>query len=147
MELDLAASQRRLQQRTKEVSEKAKRQLEKERIARERQASRQAALEEEQRARRLAQVAADEEARTDRAARHVGRRQQRPRRGAQTPTHPPHPLPAQERLRVEAEVAANAGVVYRAQLLAVPAPASIAADKGIKRAADKVPRSSPPSLP
>ena len=50
----------------------------------------------------------------------------------------------QERRRHEAEVEANNGVFWRAQLLAVPAPEGIASDKGIKRAADKVP---PPLLP
>ena len=44
----------------------------------------------------------------------------------------------QERRRHEEEIEANNGVFYRATLTAVPAPESIAADKGIRRAADKV---------
>ncbi len=44
----------------------------------------------------------------------------------------------QERRQHAAELEANNGVLYRAQLAAVPAPESIAADKGIRRAADKV---------
>ncbi len=44
----------------------------------------------------------------------------------------------QERRRYEEEIEANNGVFYRATLTAVPAPESIAADKGIRRAADKV---------
>lgn len=45
---------------------------------------------------------------------------------------------SQERRRHEEELEANNGVFYRATLTAVPAPESIAADKGIRRAADKV---------
>jgi hypothetical protein len=45
---------------------------------------------------------------------------------------------SQERQLYAAELEANNGVLYRAELIAVPAPESIAADKGIKRAADKV---------
>ena len=53
------------------------------------------------------------------------------------PTSQPPSL-LQERRRHEEELEANNGVFYRASLTAVPAPESIAADKGIRRAADKV---------
>lgn len=43
----------------------------------------------------------------------------------------------QERRLHAEELEANNGVLYRTVLSAVPAPESIAADKGIKRAADK----------
>jgi hypothetical protein len=64
---------------------------------------------------------------------------------APTRACPPARLPAglptlQERQLYAAELEANNGVLYRAELIAVPAPESIAADKGIKRAADKVSR-------
>ncbi|KAL4434646.1 hypothetical protein ABPG77_002769 [Micractinium sp. CCAP 211/92] len=101
---DLRESQRRLESRAREASERAKQKAEKERILAERQAARQAAREEEARQRRLAQLAAEEE----------------------------------ERRQHAAELEANNGVLYRAQLAAVPAPESIAADKGIRRAADKI---------
>jgi len=48
------------------------------------------------------------------------------------------PYAAQERLANEQELEANNGVVYRAQLMAVPAPEDVAASKGIRRAADKL---------
>ena len=51
---------------------------------------------------------------------------------------PPTPPVLQERRQHEEELEANNGVFYRATLTAVPAPESIAADKGIRRAADKV---------
>ena len=55
------------------------------------------------------------------------------------PARLPAGLPTlQERQLYAAELEANNGVLYRAELIAVPAPESIAADKGIKRAADKV---------
>lgn len=44
----------------------------------------------------------------------------------------------EERRRHEEELEANNGVFYRANLTAVPAPESIATDKGIRRAADKI---------
>lgn len=43
----------------------------------------------------------------------------------------------EERRQHAAELEANNGVLYRAELTAVPAPESVAADKGIRRAADK----------
>lgn len=46
----------------------------------------------------------------------------------------------EERRQYAAELEANNGVLYRAELTAVPAPESIAADKGIRRAADKARR-------
>ncbi len=58
---DLRESQRRLESRAREASERAKQKAEKERILAERQAARQAAREEEARQRRLAQLAAEEE--------------------------------------------------------------------------------------
>ncbi|PRW60527.1 Ubiquitin fusion degradation 1 [Chlorella sorokiniana] len=44
----------------------------------------------------------------------------------------------EDRRQHEEELEANNGVFYRATLTAVPAPESIAADKGIRRAADKI---------
>ncbi|KAL4856793.1 General transcription factor IIH subunit 2 [Chlorella vulgaris] len=101
---DFARSQKRLEDRGKDVLEKARQKIERERAVAARQAAREAAREEERRLRRVAQEAAEE----------------------------------QERLEHAAELEANNGVLYRAELVAVPAPQSIAADKGIKRAADKI---------
>lgn len=101
---ELRDSQRRLESRAKEATERAKQKADKERLLAERQAARQAARDEEARQKRLAQLAAEEE----------------------------------ERRLFAAELEANNGVLYRAELLAVPAPESIAADKGIRRAADKI---------
>lgn len=58
---DLRESQRRLESRAREATERARQKAEKERILAERQAARQAAREEESRQRRLAQLAAEEE--------------------------------------------------------------------------------------
>lgn len=58
---DLRESQRRLESRGREATERARQKAEKERILAERQAARQAAREEEARQRRLAQLAAAEE--------------------------------------------------------------------------------------
>lgn len=102
--LDLQASKKRLEDRAKAHSEKARREAEKERILKERQSARQQAVEEEKRQRRLAQLKAEEE----------------------------------ERAKYEEALERNNGVFYHAKLMAVPAPDSIAADKGIKRAADKI---------
>lgn len=60
---DFQASQRRLEQRGKEVAERARQKADKERLLAERAAARQAAREEEARQRRLAQLAAEEEVR------------------------------------------------------------------------------------
>ncbi len=57
---ELLGAAKRLEGRTKEHSEKIKQKLEKERILAERQRARQAAFEEEQAIRRLAQQAAEE---------------------------------------------------------------------------------------
>lgn len=58
---ELQNAAKRLEARSKQLTETEKRRLEKERIIRERQAARLAAEEEEKRARRLAQQATEEE--------------------------------------------------------------------------------------
>lgn len=58
---ELLASQKRLENRTKEHTERQKQKLERERIVAERQRQRQEKREEEERARRLAQLAAEEQ--------------------------------------------------------------------------------------
>ena len=58
---ELLGAAKRLEGRTKEHTERMKQKVEKERLLAQRQAARQAALEEEKAARRLAQQAAEEE--------------------------------------------------------------------------------------
>lgn len=153
---DLLRSQKKLDERGKQNLERARQKAEKERLVAERAAARQAAREEEARQKRLAQLAAEEEVRclacarcTRKAAACIagGRDARACNRASWAPPRRSQPLtlghcaPAcrqQERRQHAEEVEANLGVFFRAELVAVPAPESIAADKGIKRAADKV---------
>lgn len=139
---DFARSQKRLEDRGKDVLEKARQKIERERAVAARQAAREAAREEERRLRRVAQGAAEEQVRNTAHTLHI-----RLRLRCRDVLPALQQCPSlqlmqvallQERLEHAAELEANNGVLYRAELVAVPAPQSIAADKGIKRAADKV---------